>query len=347
MTRKNKRIILIICIVVVVFSVCGVLSYLSTYVKPVPDGTVGNTAGNLNNKGLFCEYDRKVYFSNAYDNGALYCMNPDETEIKKLNNSKAEYINAGGDYLVYYQAGSSASGTGSLEFVGAMDGIYRTNLKGRDTVCLDDDAAGGLLLVDNYVYYSHYDTDSALTLRKIRLNKKDAQTLTDYWIQPACCVNGRIYYNGTTDDRNLYAWNTATDTKTTIWEGNIWNPIVSGDYVYYLDVADNYKLCRCCLTDGSVITLTDERVDSFNVSENIIYYQTLSSTEPALKRMHVDGSVQELVRTGVHTNINVTSEYVYFNAYDSEVPVYKTSTYGPINVVTFDAALNAAMENME
>ena len=53
-----------------------------------PPGTVGNTAGNLYNSGLFCEYDGTVYFSNAADNGALYSMNVDETEVKKLNTLK-------------------------------------------------------------------------------------------------------------------------------------------------------------------------------------------------------------------------------------------------------------------
>lgn len=38
--------------------------------------TVGNTAGNLNNSGYFCEYDGTVYFANAYDSNTLYSMDP-------------------------------------------------------------------------------------------------------------------------------------------------------------------------------------------------------------------------------------------------------------------------------
>lgn len=345
--QKKKQTTIIFIIVALVAVLIGVLSFFSNRVASVPKGTIGNTGGNLNNRGLFCEYNGKVYFSNAYDDGALYSMNPDETGIKKLNNSKAEYINAGGKYLVYYQKGNSSSGTGSLKFIGAMNGVYRSQLNGKKTVCLDDDASGTILLVENDVYYAHYDTDTALSLRKIQLNKKNAQTLTDYWVNPASCQNGLIYYNGTGSDHYLYAWDTATDTSSTVWEGNMWNPVISGDYIYYMDVADNYRLYCYSLINGSAYRLTEDRIDTFNVYGDVIYYQANSSTEPALKRMYTDGSGLVTVAEGNYTNINITSEYVYFTGFNSDVPVYKTSTTGPINVETFDAALNAAMENMK
>lgn len=342
--QKKKQNIVILIAVAAILVLITILALLNSHTSSVPEGTVGNTGGNLNNRGLFCEYNGKVYFSNAYDDGVLYCMNPDETDIRKLNNSKAEYINAGGKYLVYYQKGSSSSGTGSLKFVGAMNGVYRTRLNGKNAVCLDDDASGTVLLAENNVYYAHYDTDTALSLRKIRLDKKKAQILTDYWINPACCVNGTIYYNGTESDHYLYSWDTSADTSALIWGGDIWNPVVVGDYVYYMDVENNYKLCRYSLADGSSLLLTEDRVDTFNVYDNIIYYQANSSSEPALKRMYTDGSGLITVAEGNYTNINITSEYVYFTGFGSDVPVYKTSTFGPVNTETFDAALNAAAE---
>ncbi len=343
MQNKKKNIIVISVIAaLIIFIALG--AFFSNRTIPVPEGTVGNTAGNLNNRGLFCEYDGKVYFSNAYDNGALYRMNPDETDIKKLNNADAEYINAGGKYLVYYQRGSS-SGSDSFKFAGAMNGIYRSKLNGHNTVCLDRDPSGTVILINNTVYYAHYDTDTALTLRKINLNKSGGKTLTSYWINPASCRDGVLYYNGTGKDHYLYAWDTRTDYESVVWEGNIWNPVVSGDYVYYMDLTTDYTLCRYSLTDGSVTTLSEDRVETFNVYDSIIYYQSGGSDQPALKRMNTDGSGQEIVAEGIYTDINITSEYVYFTGFNSDVPIYKTSTFGPINVQTFDAALNAAVQN--
>ncbi len=63
-----------------------------------------------------------------------------------------------------------------------------------------------------------------------------------------------------------------------------------------------------------------------------------------MKRMLIDGSSPEVVREGVFQNINITSQYVYFNAFDEPTPVYKTSTFGPVAVTTFDAAMEASID---
>ena len=101
MNQKAKT-ILVIVILVLLIGTGMTLSYISNRISPIPSDTIGNSAGNLRGKGLFCEYNGKVYFSNAYDNGALYVMNPDCTEMKRLANTSASYINAGGNYLFYY-----------------------------------------------------------------------------------------------------------------------------------------------------------------------------------------------------------------------------------------------------
>ena len=98
------------------------------------------------------------------------------------------------------------------------------------------------------------------------------------------------------------------------------------------------------MSDDVVEVLTKERVDLFNVYGNYIYYQTSSKPAPALKRMFIDGSSQEIVSEGVYQNINITSQYVYFNAFKEPTPVYRTSTFGPVDVSTFDAAMQAALK---
>jgi hypothetical protein len=114
-----------------------------------------------------------------------------------------------------------------------------------------------------------------------------------------------------------------------------------------MDVSSNYRLCRYSMSDNVVEVLTDERVDLFNVYDDYIYYQTNSQTSPALKRMYIDGTSQEVVADGVYQNINITSAYVYFNAFDEPTPVYKTPTYGSVSVSEFDTAKQAAVEAMQ
>lgn len=343
MTTKTKNII-ILSVTFGVLLILFVCMLLSGRIPMNDEYTVGNTAGNLNNGGYFCESDGKIYFANAYDNYALYSMNPDETEMKKITSNSVSYINAGGNYLYYYmQSGTGGEGLG---YMMRTYGIYRSKKNGSQSTCLDRSATTSIQLCGNYLYFTDCSSDPTV-LSKIKIDKSDKTSVTKYSVNPACYVNGKIYFNGTADDHALYTLDTATDQVTNIWQGNIWNPILLDGYVYYMDVANNYRLCRYSLADDVVEILTNDRVDLFNVYDNMIYYQTCSETEPALKRMVVDGSSPETVAEGVYQNINITSQYVYFNQFGESVPVYKTSTYGSVNVTTFDAAQAAALENMK
>lgn len=102
MKRKVITILSILCIAALCIGTAVAISS-SHKIKLNPDYVVGNTAGNLYNGGTFCEDDEYVYFSNAYDNGALYRMRPDESDMKKLVSTQVSSINSGGDYLYYYQ----------------------------------------------------------------------------------------------------------------------------------------------------------------------------------------------------------------------------------------------------
>ena len=330
---------------IITFVILGLLIFFIVLSGRMPlndESTVGNTAGNLNNRGYFCEHDGRVYFANAYDNYSLYSMNPDETDIKKLHGANTSYINAGGDYLYYVTTSTESNDSGS--FRGAY-GIYRSKLNGKGVTGLDRCYVAAMQLCGNYLYYSKIDTKTTMSLEKIKIDKKDKQTVNPAaLINPNCYVNGRIYYNGTDQDHYLYALNTANDSTSVVWEGNIWNPIYQNNYVYYMDVENNYRLCRYSMYDNVVEVLTNDRIETFNVYGDYIYFQTNSNTDPALKRMYIDGSSQEIVRSGIHENINITSGYVYFNAFGSPTPVYKTSTYGAVNVTTFDAGMQAALK---
>lgn len=342
---STKKAILLISGIMIVIVGLFVATYLTGRVPMNDNNTVGNTAGNLNNGGLFCESDGKVYFANAYDNNALYSMNSDETEMTKLTDNSVASINAGGDYLYFYmESGTNGKGLG---YMGRTAGIYRSKKDGKKVSCLDRTYAVTMQLCGNYLYYQDYDTKTGTALTKIKIDKSDKTTIEDYVINPASYVNGLIYFNGTQNDHALYTLNTANDSISTVWQSDIWNPVYLDGYVYYMDVANNYRLCRYNMSQDVVEILTNDRVDFFNVYYNYIYYQTSSQTDPALKRMYIDGSAPEVVADGVYENINITSQYVYFNQFKESIPVYKTSTFGPVYVTTFDAASAAARENMD
>ncbi len=344
MADKKKVVIPCILILIVLIAVY-ILNVYSKKVPANPTGTVGNTAGNLNNGGYFCESDGKVYFANAYDDGTLYCMNPDETEVKKLNRSEVYQINAAGNYLYYYQKNSSSYP--DFSFLIRTYGLYRTNKKGRDPLCLDKADCKNVSLVDNDVFYSKpVDGAQTLQLFSIGTDKKNNRNVAEYLVNPSSASDGILYYNGTEDNHHLIAYDTRTGQETVIKEYDMWFPTLHGQSIYFLDLESNYELCRYDLYDDTITVLTSDRVEFFNLTANYIYYQTTDTESPALWRMHLDGSNPEVVAEGVYRDISVTSQYVYFRSYAADVPMYHTPADGAVNVTTFDAASQAAFEEL-
>lgn len=317
--KKNKRQgIIILIIVLLILLVLVICSFLSERTAMNPAGTIGNTAGNLNNGGLFCEYNGTVYFSNAHEYGDLYAMNPDESNARKLSDLNVCNILAGGKYLYYFQLGDTGqSGFGNVISVKSFN---RSDLKGGHIKCLTRDIVIKGQLVDNYLYLLT-SQNSKTSFYKMKIDKSDIAELANYEVNPACARDGIIYYNGTKSNHYLYGLDTATDISNEIWQGNLWYPILDGDYVYYMDVAENYRLCRYSLSGNFVEVLNDERVDCFNVGGGYVYYQKNGDT-PQLKCMRTDGTDNKVIAEGIYTNINMTSQYVYFQKFGIESSMY-------------------------
>ena len=338
MTNRKTKIILAI-LVPLFFLAAGLTIFLSNRVKMNPAGTVGNTAGNLNNGGYFVEYNGTVYFANAYDNGALYTMNLDESGIKKRGSVSVCNLLAGGSYLYYFQMG--ASGDAGLGFIRSAKTFNRCDLNGGNITGLLQDVVIDAQLVDNYLYMQ-VSQKGKLRFIKMKIDKSETVDLADYIINPACARDGVIYYNGTQEDHYLYALNTANDVASVVWRGNLWNPVLEDDFFYYLDVENDYRLCRYSLSRDTVEVLTNDRVDCFNVGSGYIYYQKNDSAAPQLRCMRTDGTGNTVIAEGIYTNICMSSQYVYFQEFGIDNACYH-SWIGTADYSEFTAARDAAL----
>lgn len=341
--KTRNIIILVLCALVVAAFV--ILEIFFGGVRPNAPGTIGNTAGNLNNHGLFCEDEGIVYFSNAYDGGYLYSMNSDTTNIKRLWNVPVKYINAGDQHLYYYRdTDETGNADSAFGFLGNMLGVYRIQKNGRNDKVLDRTPSGIVMLMGDYVYYQHYDNKDGMTLYHIKTDHSEKGQLIDAIVNPSCAFGGMIYYPDMDDHFKLVAYDTNLHTGSMVYEGKLFNPILMGEYFYYMNVADSYSLYRYKASDQTIEKLTTDRVDCFNISPSgYIYYQKNSASDPALMRMQSDGSGVEVVAAGNYTDINITSTYTYFTEFDSPTPIYMTSTAGDVNVTEFQAAASAAL----
>lgn len=326
-TEKRNLLILILSIFLII--VLAAVFYFTQRISMNPEGTIGNTAGNINNGGVFCEYNGTVYFSNKSDGGSLYAMSADETDVRRLNTLKVGNLLAGGKYLYYFQTGTAVSGSGFGQIEG-LKSFNRCDLKGGNSVGLTTDIVVTAQLVNNYLYLLVAENEGPL-FYKMKIDKSEKVELADYNINPACAVNGNIYYNGTQRDHYLYSLDTATDTVSEIWRGNLWYPVIEGDYVYYMDVANDYRLCRYSLSQDVIQVLTEDRVDCFNIGNGYIYYQKNDSVSPQLKCMFTDGSNVQVIAAGNYTAIHMTSRYVYFQAFGDDTTMY----HAPIGSVAY------------
>lgn len=343
MKRKIITIISIVCIVALCIG-AAVANSLSNRITLNAEGTVGNTAGNLFNGGIFCEDDGYVYFSNPYDSNALYRMNPDETDMVKLVATETGSINAAGDYIFYYQKGI---GTGEgFGYMFDATGVYRVAKKNTNrTFCLDKTTGGYVVLAGNSLYYTAAGTEGTV-LKKLAIDGDEPVTILDYAITPACVSDSMLYFQNTVSDLHLKAINTETDQIRQVSGEDIYMPIVEGNTLYGIDIHDGYALIRMDMTTGEKTVLDSTRTDMLNVSDSYVYYQT-SGSNPQFKRVSKDGSAMDVIADGAYNTINITSKYVYFLKFGSELPVYKIPTDGALAVSTFDAALDAAAANLK
>ena len=274
-------------------------------------------------------------------------MNADQSDIKKLASGVISYINSGGDYVYYFSR--SSSDQSGLGYVRNGRGLYRVDKKGKNNILLGRLTTDSCMLIGNYLVYTDFEEDenSDNALVKVKGLSIDGKFNFTYFSghpRIACAQNGSLFYAAMEGDHNLHCLDPLSGSFTVVCEANMYEPVVVGDQVYFLDLDNNYHFSVCPLSGGEVRELIPERIDSFNLYGDTVYYQTVNETDPdgyALKRARIDGTMQETVKTGVYTDISVTSTYVYFREFNNELPVYCTPTYGAVNVMPFAAAMDA------
>lgn len=342
MNKKIKAIIAIVIFAAIIV-LLAFIKKVTSRIDQIPDNDpllAGNTTGNIYNGGYFAESNGLVYFANAYDNYNLYVMTPEQTDIRKLAGGNISFINVAGDYVYYYS--STTGSQAGLGYVASGRGLYRTDIKGKSTFTLARGTTDSMMLIGNHLYYTYFteETDSngteKVTLNRITTSNTDEKLLINDHIKIGGYANGNIYYGGVTGDHHLYSYSTTTDISSTVSDTlNVYLPTVYNGKVYYLDLDDNYALKAMSLSDGSIETIVTERVDTYNLYGNVIFYQNVDVNDYALRRVNLDNGTVDTIASGVYTKICCTSTYTYFEGFGEDVPVYCVPTFGGSGMSTF------------
>lgn len=310
-----KRIVTIIIVVVLIAGLV-LLKYFQTRTLYNDELINGNTSGNLYGQGLYCETNGQVYFANPMDDDALYVMNADETGVKKLDDDKVFFINADPHYIYYSRNANSDESQMSFLNVNKYS-LCRVGLNGKNIKILDDDTINAVSLVQNTLYYYHYDTKTATTLYKVGIDGNDREMVSKVPIDPRSMSGKYLYYAGVEADHKLHRLDTSNGAEVVVLDANLWNPQIYGTSVFYMDLDDGYRIAYCDLNGGSKTTLSTYGASDFNAYGDYVFYQSMKADIDGLYMLNIKTGQESLIMAGQFNRINVTSQYVYFRDYNS------------------------------
>lgn len=331
---KKTLTIIISVIAVIAVAAAGTYAYISSRFQYNNKNAVGNTAGNLNNGGKFCEYDEKIYFSNPYDSGRLYVMNSDCTEAEALNSDTVFYLNVCGEYIYYVrnnlEAAKKAGSTG-----GQMFGVYRTDLDGQEAAALSSSISGTACLYGNYLYYQYYDTKSGMSLYKAGIDGEENIQLSANAYNPASVYDGKFYFSDSYNKNKISTLDAETGAVSVFYDANSYMVDASDSYIYYIDMDKGYSLVRLNTQSRTLEQLyadTKSRVINYNRYGNKIFF-VLEGEKNGLYRMNADGTQIEYISEGSVSSVHCTSQYTFFQYYEDSETLYRIPTTGPVTKV--------------
>ncbi|MDD5934353.1 MAG: DUF5050 domain-containing protein [Clostridiales bacterium] len=329
-SKRNMFLITIVTIAIIVFFVTK-LSNKTIYNE---EDTIGNTAGNLYNGGLFCERGNYIYFSNFEDDGAIYRMDSDCTNLKKISTDKACFINADENYLYYSRINYIKENPTQTIFTFYNRGIYRTNHNGDKLLLLYKDPSGLLSLHGNEIYYQHYNKQTGTKFYQVGIDGKKEKEISDDAILPASYYNGTLYYAGVNKDHFIHAMDLKTKSDTIFYAGNCYMPIATEKGIYYISLSDNYALAFLDYSSKEPVILTDQFCSSFNISAdgNTIYYQVDGGDHNGIYKLDLATGASEIIINGNYKNIHVTSKYIFFRDFDETHTYAYEPTSGNLEV---------------
>ncbi len=334
---KNKIPYIILSVVFIgLFLSLIILSTLNQMTRQ-NDGTVlGNTAGNLYNGGLFCEYDGIIYFANHNDDNSLYRMNAaDCSDIEKLHHDRVCYLNADENYLYYSRMNHQKEEGSASIFTLFNTGLYRVNRSNaKNLQSILTKPCGLTLLYGNELFYQHYEEGEGLSLHRVGTDGENNIELSSEALLPACVVDGVFYYSGVNKDHDLHVLNPDTGETSTLLERSTYLPIVREEGIYFMTLGD-YAIHRYDLATATTMKLVSEPCATYNISNDgrYLYYQVDRTDNNRICVLDLETMTSTTILEGDYSQIHVTSNYVFFTDFmETTVYAYATDNSGMLSM---------------
>ncbi len=319
MSKKQKNTVILSVIIIIAAAAFLLLHFAQKVTLYEDESTTGNSSCNLLNGGLFCEADDTIYFANPYDENMLYTMNTDLGDVQKLSGDNVSYLNVAGKYIFYTKRNDKKEVDSDVFLSLSVTGLYRMTTAGKHMARLYDKPTQVACLYGNQVYYQHYDKEQGLLLYSAKIDGSSDKMLLDEPCAPYAIDQNTIYYTGTESDHAIHTVQTNGSGKQTLYDGNFTGLTKQGEYLYFLDMNDNYSLKRLPADGGAAETLVSDHIATYNVSteEDAIYCQVDNGTDAnGIYRYDMNNGSLTLLAAGNYNYLHLTSDYLFYEQYD-------------------------------
>lgn len=312
--------VLIILSSITIIAILAVLVYSSGRTYYNEEDEIGNTSGNIYNGGLFCEKDGKIFFSNDAADGKLYVMDLDCSNIKKIYDDKAVFINADGNYIYYVRANNTREDTRGSIMMFYNTGVFRLNYNGGNLLAYTGNPGAYLMLHGNYLYFQRYDAHIGLYLYRYKIDGKEERLLLKDAVIPFTVQNNSLLYTGYSVDHNINAMDLKSFTTRTKITGNIAYPITTKDAIYYINMDKDYHIYRMNLDGSDPVPVIKKRCSTYNITNDgrYLFYQVDDTKHNGINRYDLKTEKNDVLMEGDFKQIHVTTNYVFFKDFDNE-----------------------------
>ncbi|MFE8701516.1 DUF5050 domain-containing protein [Cytobacillus sp. FJAT-54145] len=217
-----------------------------------------------------------VYFRSGWNNGRIFKIRTDGTELTQINDDSSTNILVRGDWVYYVNQSDGAK-------------IYKIRVNGTERTKLNEDQSSTINLIGNYIYYQNVSNQQKPY--RVNIDGTERTKLNDTGVYSMLIQGDWIYFRNPADESRIYRMKIDGSSIMRLSDVPASNLNVSNGWIYYTTVSvpggDLYKM----RLDGSEKTyLNEEFVTNIIIFEDWIYY---TRTEKMIYRIKTDGTQKQ------------------------------------------------------
>ena len=256
----------------------------------------GNTSGNIINLGTVAKKDELIYYSYESNEGKLYKIKEDGSNITKISDDSVLYINVLEDWIYYFNYSDGGK-------------LYKIKTDGTEKTKLNNDISQQITVVNEWIYYINFSDNNKIY--KIKTNGLGRTKVNNDSSVNINVEDDYIYYTNMSDNNKIYKIKTDGTGRVKLNNDQSGFINVADGWIYYSSASDSYKIFKI-KTDGTGRTLVRDQDSLFlNVNDGQIYFCNVFQ-DNYLSSIKIDGTDESILSTSRSAFPNVINDYVYF-----------------------------------